>query len=65
MGKEFLQDFWKVGEEAYRTIGCRNMGRFAWFQVEDDFGNFPLIRKVSENEGGIKKFSDEFDGYRR
>jgi hypothetical protein len=27
-------------------------------------GNFPLIREVSENERGIKKLSDEFDGYR-
>jgi hypothetical protein len=41
------------------------MGRFPWFQDEDDLGNFPLIREVSENERGIKKLSDEFDGYRR
>jgi hypothetical protein len=40
------------------------MGRFAWFQ-DDDVGNFLLIREVSENERGIKKLSDEFDGYRR
>jgi hypothetical protein len=31
------------------------MERFAWFQ-DDDLGNFPLIREVSENERGIKKF---------
>jgi hypothetical protein len=44
--------------EAYRTIGYRNMVRFAWFQDKDVLGNFPLIREVSENERGIKKFSD-------
>jgi hypothetical protein len=41
------------------------MGTFTLFQDEDDFGNFPLIREVYENEGGIKKLSDEFDGNRR
>jgi hypothetical protein len=65
MEKEFLEDFSKDGNEAYRMIGCRNMVRFAWFQDEDDLGNFPLIREVSENVRGIKKLSDEFDGYRR
>jgi hypothetical protein len=41
------------------------MGRFARFQDEDDLGNFPLIREVSESERGIKKLSDESDGTRR
>jgi hypothetical protein len=41
------------------------MGRLARFQDEDDFGNFPLIKEVFENERGIKKLSDEFDGNRR
>jgi hypothetical protein len=41
------------------------VGRFAWFQDEDHLSNFPLIREVSEKERGIKKLSDEFDGYRR
>jgi hypothetical protein len=41
------------------------MGRFAWFQDEEDLGNFLLIREVSENERGIKKLSDEFYGNRR
>jgi hypothetical protein len=30
------------------------MGRFALFEDEDDWGNFLLIREVSENERGIK-----------
>jgi hypothetical protein len=50
MEEEFLKDFWKNGKEAYRTIGCRNMGRFARFQDEDDLGNFPLNRELSEKE---------------
>jgi hypothetical protein len=41
------------------------MERFAWFQDEDDLSNFPLLRKVFENERGIRKLSDEFDGCRR
>jgi hypothetical protein len=41
------------------------MVKFAWFQDEDDLGNFPLIREISEYERGIKKLSDEFDGSRR
>jgi hypothetical protein len=39
------------------------MGRFARFQ-DDDLGNFPLIREVSENERGIKNLSDKFGGDR-
>jgi hypothetical protein len=65
MEKQILEDFWKDGKEAYRTIRCRNMARFAWFQDEDDLGNFPLIRKVFENERGIKNLNEEFDGCRR
>jgi hypothetical protein len=41
------------------------MGGVVWFQDDDDLGNFPLIREVSENESSIKKLSDEYDGYRR
>jgi hypothetical protein len=51
-GDEFFKDFGEGGKEAYRAVGCGDVGMwgFARFKDEYNFGYYPFVWEVDEEK---------------